>query len=79
MIERIAAEVPDGHLTVTTRPCMVCKRTSQLNIPVEGYQAWERGALLQNALPELTDDERELLLTGTHPDCWDIAFPDEED
>jgi hypothetical protein len=79
VIERIAAEPGDGFIAVTTAACVMCKRKSRLNIPRDGYREWLNGALIQNALPDLTDDERELLLTGTHPDCWDIAFPDEED
>lgn len=27
----------------------------------------------------MSADERELLLTGTHPKCWKSMFPDEDD
>lgn len=64
---------------VTTPPCMVCGRTSTLRVPVEGIEAYRQGALIQNAFPMLTADEREMLMTGTHPDCWDSMFEDDED
>jgi hypothetical protein len=78
-IERIAAEPGPDHLTVTTKACMVCKRTSRLTVLREAFLLWQRGELLQVAMPDLTDDELELLLSGTHPDCWDIAFPEEDE
>lgn len=58
-------------ITVTTDPCRQCKVASALVVPREGYEAWRSGALIQNVLPTLTVDERELLMTGTHPQCWD--------
>lgn len=63
----------------TTKPCMVCGRVSTLQVPAEGFIRWQNGDYIQTALPDLTVEEREMLMTGTHPDCWDTAFPDEED
>ncbi len=66
-------------IKVTTKPCMECGKTSTLTVPTTGYYQWRRGDYIQNALPELTPDEREMLITGSHPDCWDKMFPQEED
>lgn len=33
----------------------------------------------QDAFPYLSPDERETLITGICPACWDKLFPDEED
>ncbi|MDB4286366.1 hypothetical protein N9933_03605 [bacterium] len=38
---------------------------------------WENGALIQDAMPHLTTDEREFLMTGTTPDEWDAVFKEE--
>jgi hypothetical protein len=35
--------------------------------------------LIQDALPELTPGERELILTGSHEACFNTFFPDEEE
>jgi len=78
VIERISEPRP-GTITVTTKACMVCNRKSRMTIERAGYEAWEAGTLIQHALPDLTNDERELLLTGTHPDCWDVLNPIEDD
>ena len=38
----------------------------------------QRGELIQEALPELSADQRELLISGTCPKCWDELFPPDE-
>ena len=38
------------------------------------YQKWVDGALIQDALPYLTADEREFLMTGITPDQWKRMF-----
>jgi len=35
------------------------------------YLAWQNGALIQEALPYLTTDEREFIKTGLIGDEWD--------
>lgn len=67
-----------GTITVTTKPCTVCGKESQITAPAEGVKAWREGAFIQDALPELTTEEREMLISGTHPNCWDELFGDED-
>lgn len=40
-------------------------------------ERWNRGELIQNALPYLTIDEREFLMTGITPEEWEETFKDE--
>lgn len=65
--------------TVTTKRCMVCHQTSEIQVPDEALAAYQAGAFIQNAWPEATPDQREMLLTGTHPACWDAFAPEDED
>jgi len=37
---------------------------------------WVRGALVQDAFPSLSDDDREFLMTGVTRDEWEAAFKD---
>lgn len=69
-----------GEVSVvyTTLPCMACGMPSLVELDLEKVQAWKRGALIQNVWPEKTTNERELLLTGTHPGCWDRMFGTED-
>ncbi len=48
-----------------------------LNIPKltqKMIDDWSDGMLIQQAMPELTPDEREFLMTGLMPDSWDRLF-----
>jgi hypothetical protein len=53
-------------------------QTNQLNLPVTIQQllAWEKGGLIQNVMPNLSDDEREFLLTGLTSADWETLCQD---
>jgi len=58
--------------TVVAVPCHFCQEVNEIeNVPVQGFANWQRGELIQNALPELNTDQRELLISGICPKCWD--------
>jgi hypothetical protein len=42
------------------------------------YTAWVNGAHIQRCMPYLTADEREMLISGTSKEGWDILFPEED-
>jgi len=48
--------------------------TRVLNMTPTQYDAWIDGALIQNALPNLTPGEREFLMTGITDEEWDNEF-----
>jgi len=56
-----------------------------LDITVEEYRAWKGGELIQEALPRLSADEREFLMTGITPfkgqgddNSWETIFGGED-
>jgi len=57
---------------VKTRQCVVCgERGWVFDVDALGFVRWtELGEDIQDALPGLSADERELLLTGIHAHCW---------
>ena len=62
--------------------CWNCNKTYAIDVPVDGHLKWKAGnGLIQEVLPELSDGERELLISGTCDTCWDELFggPEEED
>jgi hypothetical protein len=70
-------------ITITkTSPITGKVNAMELNISVGHYeqslQDWENGALIQNAFPTLSADEREFLMTGITPEEWQAAFGDDE-
>ena len=45
-----------------------------LDITIKQLERWNNGELIQNVFTNLSDDEREFLMTGITPDEWDIIF-----
>lgn len=66
-------------IQVQTRPCMHCGRRAVLEVDEAGFAAWQAGEFVQVALPGLSADERELLISGTHPQCFVALFGTEDD
>lgn len=50
------------------------EHTFDLNVTAEQIFRWQKGELIQNAMPQLTPDEREFIKTGITPDEWNDAF-----
>jgi hypothetical protein len=53
-------------------------RTKELDVTEEQYNAWRDGALIQNVMPHLSDDEREFLISGATAEEWE-AFNEDAD
>lgn len=53
------------------------KRAQSLGVPDSRIRLWVDGLLIQDAMPELTPDEREFILTGMTPSEWDSIFGDD--
>ena len=64
---------------VVAVPCRLCNEAKDLTVNIEGFIAWQGGELIQNALPELDADQRELLISGICPKCWEQMFPSDEE
>lgn len=62
-----------------TKRCPFCERSYRRAFPAEGYYAWQKGALVQDAFPNETADAREFLTTGICLECWDSMGGDEDD
>lgn len=61
-------------MLIQTRQCHFCNQGGSLEVPQEGVEAYQGGAFVQDAFPSLSASEREQIMTGTHPKCWDDAF-----
>ena len=62
------------------RTSMVTGITRSMELPItkEQWAAFQRGALVQDAFPHLSPDEREFIITGIIKKEWDDTFRDEE-
>jgi hypothetical protein len=54
--------------------CEGCSAEFKLEVNEDDYKKWQKGTLIQNALPYLTSWERELFISATCHACWDKLF-----
>lgn len=54
--------------------CPFCGHHDAVTVPESGYLAWQNGELIQNAFPDLSAEEREMLLTGICRKCQAEIF-----
>lgn len=66
-------------MLIQTSKCMGCGKGGEIDVPEDGYVRWKNGEFIQNALPMLTANQREQLMTGMHGECFDDMFPEEEE
>tara|TARA_R100001082_G_C4347800_1_gene153099 strand:- start:701 stop:901 length:201 start_codon:yes stop_codon:yes gene_type:complete len=45
-----------------------------LDVTQEQMDAWSAGMYIQDAMPQLSDGEREFLMTGITQEEWDATF-----
>ena len=59
-----------------TRTSMISgvERTLDLPVTQEQIAAWEAGTLIQEAMPQISADQREFILTGITAEEWDVEF-----
>lgn len=70
---------PEGQHTEIQLQCRTCPHIETVLVPTEAVHRWRRGALIQSVMPELSADQRELIISGTCGVCWDQMFGGEED
>ena len=65
-------------VAIETR-CPFCGKTATVEVPMNGFIAWQGGATVQSAFPNLDANAREQLISGICPTCWDKMFSISED
>jgi len=68
-----------GQVEIQTQPCIMCGKTSFISVDADGYRMWQAGALIQVAMPHVSPAEREMLINGTHPECFNVMFEEHEE
>ena len=47
----------------------------EIEITEEQYLSWENGTLIQDAMPHLSDDDREFIISGCTPEDFSFLWP----
>lgn len=58
--------------------CRVCHITCNVPATQDQIRKWRGGMLIQKAMPNLSIDQRELLISGLCGTCFDKLFPPDE-
>lgn len=66
-------------VAVVCKPCIRCHKAEEVTVDAGSLVFWKMGALIQDAFPELSPADRELLMTGIHPGCFQEIFAEEEE
>lgn len=60
--------------------CPFCKNVNEITVNKEKYEKFKnKQDYIQNIFPELTIDERELLISGVCKDCWNIFMKEDKE
>jgi len=50
--------------------------TMDLDVTQQQIEQWEGGMLIQNAMPNLTPEEKEFIMSGITSSEWSVAYGD---
>lgn len=54
--------------------CPFCGEVSFVTVKTMDFIDWKNGKVAQKAFPYLSADEREVLISGICPNCWEQMF-----
>ena len=63
-------------ITRTSRLTSI-ERTIDIDCTKEELENWKSGMLIQNAMPNVSTDDREFIMTGITSDEWNKLFEEE--
>jgi hypothetical protein len=58
--------------------CPFCGKTYDVKVPVDGYLAWANGKTIQEAMPNISAEVRESLISGLCSSCQKEFFIEDE-
>lgn len=72
----------EKRMVTDTRKCTCCGNLVHINVQEEDLYTYYHTSprpMVQNLFSYLTNDEREMYISGICPVCWDEMFSDEDD
>lgn len=59
--------------------CQCCRKKVVVKVPLEGYLRWRNGLQhIQDAMPQVSEGDREMLVSGICESCFDGIFKEDE-
>lgn len=59
---------------VVKKTCRLCNELHQIHVYKNDYESWKNGKLIQEVMPYVPKDIRELLISGICGTCFDGLF-----
>ena len=57
--------------------CTECDKIIELDLPAADVKRWRNGEMIQDVFPQLSVDDRELMISQMCGKCFDLLFADE--
>lgn len=64
---------------ILKRTCRQCGEEKQIEVDAAAVARWQAGQHIQVAMPEVSADDRELLISSFCGKCFDELFAEDED
>ena len=61
-------------MTTKDITCMTCKKVHRISAAPEEFAAFNSGVFVQKAFPDMSEDDRELLISQMCGPCFDKLF-----
>lgn len=61
------------------RNCHFCKRNTFIKMDKDGFTRYNSGEYAKDVWPNVELSIIEMLISGTHPECWELMFGNHED
>jgi hypothetical protein len=63
-----------SSLTRIYGPCVLIKEEYSCIVPTSGLERWSHGELIHKAMPKVSPEDREFLISGISPTGWKKYF-----
>lgn len=70
----MTTQINDNEVIINTRSCAHCGQTGELVVRYRSIEFRDMGMSVQEAFWYLAAPQREQIISGTHPHCWEQMF-----
>lgn len=61
----------EGKVQIQCRTCIECGEAGTVEVDAGEFRQWQEGMYAQYAFPTMPASQSEMLISGTHPECWE--------
>lgn len=72
-------QINDGAQVRLHGPCVSCSKVQTVTVDAAPFHKWRSGMHIQDAMPDVSDGDREFLLSSICEPCFDAAFKESDD